>query len=74
MGQYDVLKVLERYNKPLSRTEIARELGHHPRKVSMILKRLIICGEIKTIEIDRLKAWAEYGSKRRMRLYLLVKR
>lgn len=73
MGQYEIIKLLERSGKPLSRREIANSLKEHPRKISMRLNRLLVCGEIKFIEIDRRKALKYYGSKRRMRLYLLVK-
>ena len=73
MGQYEVLRILERNAKPMSRKEIAEAVKQSPNKVSMILKRLLIYGEVKFIELDRRKAWKNYGSKRRMRLYLLVK-
>lgn len=73
MGQYDVLKVLEKYNKPLSRTEIANILKERPVKISAHINKLLKSNEIRFIEINTRKALKFYGSKRQMRLYIIRK-
>lgn len=69
MGQGEVLSILEKQNKPLSRTEIANILQEPPEIISHLIKKLIKGDYIKIIEIDRVQAMKLYHSKRRMRLY-----
>lgn len=69
MSQSDVLDVLERIKRPLSRGEIARELNDDGAHVSHSIARLIKGRCIKIIEIDREEALVRFKCKRRMRLY-----
>jgi hypothetical protein len=66
--------VLKKYNKPLTRTQIAIELNENPCKISKIIKALLKYNEIKCIEISRLEAQQLLNSpnyKRRLKLYYL---
>lgn len=69
MGQADIIKVLERSSKPLSRTEIAKKLGQDVNTISFLLNKMLKYGEVLFEEIDRREALKKYGSKRRMKLY-----
>ena len=69
MPQEDVLKVLEKVKRPLSRTEIAQMLQEDICLVSHLIARLIKGRDIKIIEIDRNQAMEKFHCKRRMRLY-----
>lgn len=74
MGQSEIIQVLEKAKKPLSRKEIAIALQEDALKieaikVSMLLKKMLKYSEIKCIEIDRSQAIKHYNCKRRMRLY-----
>jgi hypothetical protein len=71
MSQVDVIEVLEKYKKPLSRTDIAKILNESVILVSHAIARLIKGREIKIIEIDRNEAMRLYHCKRRMRLYYI---
>jgi predicted ArsR family transcriptional regulator len=69
MSQQEVIDVLRKSEKPLSRTEIAKELNLNVIGVSHSLMRLVKGRDIKVIEIDRRQALKNYHCKRRMRLY-----
>lgn len=69
MGQEEILELLEKYGKPMSRTQIARTLSQDVIRVSHALTRLVKGKEVKIIEIDRFQAMKLYRSKRRMFLY-----
>lgn len=69
MSQSDVLSVLEKSQRPLSRSEIARALNDNDTHVSHSIQRLIKGRAIKIMEIDRKQAMEHYRCKRRMRLY-----
>ena len=69
MSQSDILEVLERFKKPMSRGEIAKELNDDCTHVSHSIARLIKGRGIKVIEIDRTEALKKYKVKQRMRLY-----
>jgi DNA-binding transcriptional regulator LsrR (DeoR family) len=71
MSQEEVINILEKFNKPLSRTEIATTLNISVIRVSHALKRLTKSREVKIIELTREQAAEHYGAchKRRMRLY-----
>lgn len=69
MSQSDVLEVLEKYKKPLSRTEIANILGYEPYKISVSINKLLKIGEITCIELRRQAAFARYNVNHRMRIY-----
>lgn len=69
MGSQEVIDVLERFAKPMSRGEIAKVSGINEIRVSHIIKRLIKYDEVKIIEIDRHQAMKLYRCKRRLRLY-----
>ena len=69
MGQEEVLLILEKYKKPMSRGEIAKALEADMHLVSHAIQRLIKGDFIKIIEIDRYQAMERYRCKRRMRLY-----
>ncbi len=69
MGQCEILQILEKYKKPMSRTEIAKALNDDLSLISHSLKRLLKSADIKIIEIDRKEAMIRFHCKRRMRLY-----
>ena len=71
MGQSEVLDILEKYKKPLSRTDIATMLEQDLVMVSHAIARLVKSHEIKIIEINSEQALKLYKCKRRMRLYYL---
>ena len=73
MGQIDIILLLEKEKKPLSRKEISDLLKERPQKITNLLKDLIDGKDICFIEIDRNEAQKKYGNniKRRMRLYFL---
>ena len=74
MSQSDILDVLEKANKPLSRAEISSILNERPEKVSMTLNKLIEHNEIKFKEINRIQVKFLYGSNapsRRLRVYFV---
>ena len=66
-----MIDCLKRAEEPLSRTEIADELGENPIKISNILAKLIKYHEVLIKEIDRVVAREKYGVKRRMNLYYI---
>jgi hypothetical protein len=69
MSQGDILKVLEKAKRPMSRTEIAKELNSDESLVSHCISRMVKGRDIKVIELDRIQAMEGYHCKRRMRLY-----
>ena len=75
MSQQDVLKVLEKEKKPLSRSEIAEKLNQSVILVSSNIRELLKNRDIKAIEIDRHQAKEHFQGtksiKRRMRLYYI---
>lgn len=71
MAQQEIINILEKANKPLSRTEIAQELKMDKILISHSIMRLIKGREIKVMEIDRHQAQEFYKCKRRMRLYYI---
>jgi len=72
MGQQEVIDCLKKNNRPMSRTEIAEEIGCGKCRVSVILNVLLKFSEISITEIDRVRAMEMFGVKRRMRLYCSV--
>ena len=71
MSQSDIIEILEREKKPLSRGEIAKALNGDAVHVSHSIARLVKGKCIKIIEIDRHEAFKKYNCKRRMRLYYI---
>lgn len=74
IGQQEILILLEKVKKPLSRKEISDILNERPEKVSLIIKDLLKFKEIKCIEISRIEARERFGENapfRRMRLYFV---
>jgi len=71
MPQSDVIEVLEKNKKPMSRTDIAKELNEDINLISHIIARLVKAHDIKCIEINRIQAMKLYHCKRRMRLYYI---
>ena len=71
MSQEEVIRILEKVKKPLSRTEIAKILNKDLINISHSIARLIKGHQIKIIEIDREQAMIEFHCKRRMRLYYI---
>lgn len=69
MGQAEVIAVLERAKKPLSRTEIAKILNEKPHNISVNIRKLLDHKEINYKEIDRAAAFVLYNAKRRLKLY-----
>lgn len=72
MGQADIIDLLEKTGKALSRTEIAKTLNSDPNRISFHLNKLIKYGEVIFEEIDRREALEKFNSKRRMRLYKIA--
>lgn len=72
MGQADIIELLKKKGRALSRTEIAKELEQAPTSVSATINKMLQWGDIVFEELDRFQS-REYGSKcnRRMRLYKL---
>lgn len=71
MTQDAIVKLLKKNHKPLSRSDIAKQLSLDPIIVSHNLKRLLKYREVKAIEIDRFQALKEYHCPRRMRMYYI---
>ena len=74
IGQQEIIEILEKHNKPISRREIAEELNIPAQIVSRHIQKLLLHNEIKCIEIDRNQARAYFKERlpsRRMRLYYL---
>jgi len=71
VSQSEVIDVLQKANKPLSRTEIAMLLNQEATKISFLLKKLLRGGDIKVVEINRKQAIKNYNCKRRMRIYYI---
>lgn len=69
MGQSDIIELLEKSDRPLSRSEIAQQLNSAPSKISVLLKSLIDWNEIMFEEIDKELALKKYNCKKRMKLY-----
>jgi len=53
MSQSEVLEILKKHRKPVSRRQIAEELKDDPIKISKSLAKLLLAKEIKCIELDR---------------------
>lgn len=74
IGQSEIIEVLKKHNKPISRREIAIELNITGCNVSHHIQKLLYHNEIKCIEIDRNQAreyFKERLPSRRMKLYYL---
>lgn len=71
MGQLEVIKILEKMKIPISSKEIAEILNENKYKISKILNSLIKQKCVRIVEIDKDKAYEEYGCKHRMRLYCI---
>jgi predicted transcriptional regulator len=72
MGQGEIIELLEKLRRPLSRTEIAQLLEQDVTNISHHLKKLITHHEIKIVELNREQAAGFFGinaPSRRMRLY-----
>jgi hypothetical protein len=69
MGQSDILKLLEKEEKPLPVGMIAKKLNENQKKISLLLSKLLKFNEVDCVEIDRLEALSKYGCKRRLRLW-----
>jgi hypothetical protein len=69
MSQQDIINVLRKNKRPMSRGEIAKELGHDETLVSHSIKRMVKGRDIKTIELNRYQAMDWYHCKRRMKIY-----
>jgi predicted transcriptional regulator len=71
LGQNDVIQLLEKANKPLSRKEIAEALGWRETKVTDIICKLLQYNEVKCQELTHEYALKFYGCKRKMRIYFV---
>lgn len=69
LGQFEVITILQKAKKPLSRIEIAEQLKEDAIKISHIIQRMLKHNEVKCIEINRKQAQKHYNCKRRMRIY-----
>jgi len=71
MSQQDVIEILEKMNKPLSVSDIAKMINDDVYKISKELTRMLKYNEVAFIEIDRFEAMEKYNCKRRMRLWFI---
>ena len=74
MGQEDVIDILKKMGRPMSRREIAELLECSAETVSHIISRLKKFNEICEVEIDRKEAYNYHKDckvHRRMKLYFL---
>lgn len=73
MGQSEVMDVLEKYDKPITCRQIAKDLDVEPTKVFKTLAKLLKLKDIKCIEMDRYQTAKMLGLKihRRTRFYYL---
>lgn len=74
MSQEEVLEILRKHKKPISRRQIAIELKDDPIKISKALAKLLLSREVKCIELDRYQTAKIFGLKhplRRTRFYYL---
>ena len=71
MGQREVIKILEKQDKPLSVGEIARLLNDNQKKISKDINKLLQYNEVLFVEIDKGIALEKYNCKHRMRLYFV---
>lgn len=69
MGQSEILDILEREKKPLSRTQIAKFLHQDVTLVSRVIARMIKNESVKIVEISREQAKVMFNCRRRMRMY-----
>lgn len=72
LGQGEIIKCLEKHKAPISRREIAEEIGDDVVKVSHLIRKLMDKKEVKCIEVDRVQAGKMLGLKspfRRTRFY-----
>ena len=67
--QAEIINLLLKKRVPLTRTEIAEQIGSTPIKVSTNLKKLLKYDEVIAIELHTKLALKFYGCKRKMRLY-----
>jgi len=56
MGEAEIIMCLEKKDKPISRRQIAEEIGDNVTKVSHTINKLLKKKEIKCIELDRIQA------------------
>jgi len=73
MGQYEILKALEKSEMPMASREIAEATGERINEVITCLGKLLKQKEVKCIEINRHKALKHFGSKRKLRIFYLNK-
>ena len=73
MGQEEVIKFLEKCEKPLTRRQIAEGIKENPIKVSHSIQKLIKWGEIDFIECssEEVEQIAGYTTGRRTRLFFI---
>lgn len=69
MSQEEIIEVLEKEKRPMSRGEIAFALQKDALKITHQLAQLLKFSEIKCIEIDRFEAKKRFRCNRRMFLY-----
>lgn len=71
MTQTEIIEVLEKAKRPMSRKEIAIEANLNKCVASHNIARMIKNRTLKIIEIDRIEAMERFNCKRRMRLYYI---
>ena len=72
MGQEEVIKILKKAKKPMSRSQIAKALKLEAIHVSHLINKLLKYDEIKCFEVNRFQAAKLLGMDkpfRRMRFY-----
>jgi hypothetical protein len=73
MGQQQIISFLEKQDKPLTRSEIAKGIGASPDNVTKRLRVLIDHHEVNFIEVDYKEAQRIYKLKRRVKVYYVGK-
>ena len=72
MSQQEIMELLEKEKRPLSRREIAEKLESDPNKISELLRKLLCSNSINCTEIDRHEAKRLYKDSaplRKLKLY-----
>jgi len=76
MGQSEIIKFLEKCDKPMTRKQIAEAMNEDAIKISHILKNLVKWAEVQFEEYtgEEIKEIAGYHPGRRTRVYFLERK
>jgi hypothetical protein len=67
--QEEIINILKKEKRPMSRSEIALKINQNPLNVSRAIKKLIKFKEINYKEISKDEAYIKYRSKRKLRIF-----